>query len=209
MCVPALKIPIDVKKLLICNVHLGKKTCENLMKIYIWKRRKDGLFIINISKTMKKIALAARVISSIKNPSEILAISTQTIGQRAVIKFSQFVGCQIMVGRWTPGRLTNQSCKKFLEPQLIILSDPSIDSQPLNESSYVNIPTIAFCNTQTSLKFVDVAIPGNTSDKHAVAILWWLLAREILRIKGAISKIEEWEIPVDLFIARNQDQEEE
>mmetsp|Transcript_46720 Transcript_46720/g.117092 ORF Transcript_46720/g.117092 Transcript_46720/m.117092 type:complete len:207 (+) Transcript_46720:398-1018(+) len=194
----------DIKKLLLCNVHLGKKTCQNLMKIYIWKRRKDGIFIFNLSKTLKKINLAARAIAGIKNFGEIMAISNQTIAQRAVMKFSQFIGCQMIVGRWTPGKLTNQSCKTFSEPQLLILACPQADVQPLIESSYVNIPTIAFCNSESSLKFVDIAIPGNNENKHSVALLWWLLTREVLRIKGDISSIEKWDIPIDIFLSRNE-----
>lgn len=199
------KIEIDdIKKLLLCNVHLGKKTCENLMKIYIWKRRKDRIFIFNLSKTLKKINLAARAITAIKNSSEVIAISNQTITQRAVMKFSQFIGCEMMVGRWTPGKMTNQSCKTFCEPQLIILADPLTDIQPLIESSYVNIPTIAFCNSDSTLNFVDIVIPGNNTSKHSVALLWWLLTREVLRLKGQVSRTEKWEIPVDIFLARNE-----
>jgi len=192
----------DIKKLLLCNVHLGKKTCENLMKIYMWKRRADGIFIFNVSKTLKKINLAARAIVAIKNTADIIAISNDSITQRAVMKFSQFVGCQMIVGRWTPGKLTNQSCKTFSEPQLIILADPLSDIQPLIESSFVNIPTIAFCNSNSCLKFVDIAIPGNNDSKHAVALMWWLLTREVLRIKGEVSMSEKWDIPVDIFLSR-------
>lgn len=199
----------NIKKLLLCNVHLGKKNCQNLMKMYVWKKRKDGIFIINVSKIIKKINLAARVVAAIKDPCEIIAISNETIGQRAVMKFSQFIGCQMMVGRWTPGKLTNQSCKKFSEPNLIILADPVTDSQPLKESSFTNIPTIAFCNTDTPLKFVDIVIPGNNLDKNSVALLWWLLTREILKVKGVISKNEEWNVPIDLFIARNHKEDTE
>jgi small subunit ribosomal protein SAe len=151
---------------------------------------------------LQKINLAARAIVTIKDPSEIIAISNENISQRAIIKFAQYTGCQIILGRWTPGKFTNHSCKKFSEPQLIILSDPNSDGQPLKESSFVNIPTIAFCNSEADLKYVDIVIPGNNLNKHSVALLWWMLTREILRMKGIISKSDEWEIPIDFFICR-------
>jgi small subunit ribosomal protein SAe len=193
----------DIKKLLLCNAHLGKKTCNNLMKIYIWKKRKDGIFIINISKTLQKINLAARAIVAIKSPIDVIAISNEDISQRATIKFAQYTGCQVIVGRWISGKFTNQSCKKFSEPQLIILTDPKANAQPLKESSFVNIPTIAFCNTEAELKFVDIVIPGNNINKHSVALLWWMLTREVLRMRGVISRTNEWDIPIDLFISQN------
>ena len=190
----------DIKKLLLCNTHLGTKTVENLMKNYVWKKRKDGIFIINISKTIKKLKIAARALAAVKDCSNILAISTSECSQKAVLKFSSFVKCQVLTGKWISGKLTNHMCKKFQEPEIIIIANPKIDYQPLLEASRTNIPTIAFCNTDTSLKFIDVAIPGNNLDNHSIAFLWWMLTREVLIFKGQISEIKEWEIPVNLFL---------
>jgi small subunit ribosomal protein SAe len=190
----------DIKKLLLCNTHLGSKTVENLMKNYVWRERKDGIFIINISKTIKKIKLAARAIAAVKDSSDIIAISTGNGSQKAVSKFSSFVKCQTLTGKWVSGKFTNHMCTGFQEPQLIIIVNPKIDHQPLSEASRANIPTIAFCNTDTPLKFVDIAIPGNNINNHSIALLWWMLTREVLRYKGEISELKEWETPVTLFL---------
>nr|UXY87846.1 40S ribosomal protein SSA [Cryptomonas curvata] len=197
----------DIKKMILCNSHLGSKHCSALMKVYIWKKRKDGFFLINVSKIIDKIKLAARAIVAINDKNEIIVISNSSKSEKAVLKFSNYIGCQAMVGRWTPGKLTNQMCKTFFQPQLIILANPSLDIQPINEASYVNVPTIAFCNTDSSLNFIDIAIPGNTKGKHSVAFLWWLLTREVLMLKGEINTTEDWDVPLDFFLDKNNEEE--
>ena len=88
-------------------------------------------------------------------------------------------GATPIAGRFTPGTLTNQITSSFREPRLLVVSDPIIDHQPIAEARYVSIPTIAFCNTNASLKYVDVAIPCNTEHNHSIGLMWWLLAREV------------------------------
>jgi len=190
----------DIKKLLLCNTHLGTRTCQFLMKNYTWKERKDGIFIINIFKTIKKLKLAARAIVAVKDSRNIIAISTGDYSQKPVLKFSFFIKCQTLIGKWTAGKFTNHMCSNFQEPELIILTNPQSDYQPLVEASRANIPSIAFCNTDTSLKFVDIAIPGNNSNSHSIALLWWMLTREVLIYKGVVSGIDTWDIPVNTFL---------
>jgi len=190
----------DITKLLLCNSHIGKKTCENLMKGYVWRERKDGVFIINISKTIKKIKLAARVIAAVKDSNNIVAISTGQYSHKAVLKFSALLKCQVVTGKWISGKLTNHQCKGFLEPELIIIANPSEDHQSVIEASQANIPTIAFCNTDTSLKFIDIAIPGNNENTYSIAFLWWILTREALKYNGQIEEEKSWDVPLQMFL---------
>jgi small subunit ribosomal protein SAe len=119
----------DVQKMLSAYVHLGTKNCDFQMTRSVWKRRNDGIFLINLAKTWDKLMLAARVIVTIENPSDVCVISARPYGQRAVLKYAQYTGAQALAGRFTPGSFTNQIQAKFMEPRLLIITDPRTDSQ--------------------------------------------------------------------------------
>jgi len=164
-----------------------------------------------LERTWEKLLLAARVIVAIENPKDICVVALSPAGQpsyaqRAVLKFASHIGCRSIAGRITPGTFTNQRQSHYMEPRLLITSDPRIDHQPIMEASYVNLPVISFANTHHNLRGIDIAIPCNTSGKYSIALMYWMLAREVLRLRDSISREREWEVLVDMFIYRDPEE---
>ncbi|KAJ2904923.1 40S ribosomal protein S0 [Zalerion maritima] len=200
----------DVEMLIAANSHIGSKNLQVHMQPYLWKRRVDGVHVINIGKTWEKIVLAARIIVAIDNPADVCVISARPYGQRAVLKFAAHTGATPIAGRFTPGSFTNYITRSFKEPRLIVVTDPRTDAQAIKEASYVNIPVIALCDTDSPTEHVDVAIPTNNKARHAIGTVWWMLAREVLRLRGTLpSREAPWDVMVDLYFYRDPEAEAE
>jgi len=203
----------DVKRMIACHVHLGSQNMDTSMARYVYKRNETGVHIIDIRKTWEKLQLAARAIVCVENPKDVCAVALSSqnsipYAQRAVLKLGQHTGCRTIAGRFTPGTFTNQQQSHFFEPRLLIASDTIKDHQPIVEASYVNMPVIAFCNTNSSLRGVDIAIPCNTSGKNSIALMYWMLSREVLRLQNSVSREKEWEVMVDMFVYRDPEEAE-
>ncbi|CAK9290606.1 unnamed protein product [Gordionus sp. m RMFG-2023] len=198
----------DMLKLLGVSAHTGAENLDYQMEQYVFKRSSSGTHLINLRKTWEKLLLAARAIVSIKNPADVYVISSYVKSQRAILKFASHTGATPIAGRFTPGTFTNQIQKNFKEPLLLIVSDPYVDHQPIMEAACVNIPVIGFCNSETPMKYVDIAIPCNNKGSFCIGLMFWMLAREILRFRGTIPRNQSWEVMPDLYFYREPEEAE-
>lgn len=200
------RINHDVAMMIKCKTHIGKANINHMMKPYVFKRTAEKVNLIDIFKQYEKLMVAARVCATVKNPADILVVSQKPLASRAIFKFAHYTGATHQVNRWTAGTLTNQITKQYLEPQVIIVADPKADCQAIKETCYANVPVIALCNTDSRLENVDIAIPCNNNYAHSLGIIFWMLAREILILRGELSKDEEWGIIPDLFFHTEEEQ---
>jgi len=198
----------DITKMLAATTHIGSDNSETTMEQYIFKKKTDGINIINLKKTWEKMVLAARAIAAVENPSDVFVVASRPYAQRAVLKFARYIGCSSIAGRFTPGAFTNQIQAAFREPRLLLISDPRSDHQPVTEASYANIPIVAFCNVDSPTKFIDIAVPCNNKSPQSIGLMWWFLAREVLRLRGSISRDMPWEVMPDLFFYRDPEEAE-
>jgi len=197
----------DLTKILVAQAHLGSANLDFQMEQYIYSRRKaDGVCLFNVRKMWDKLVLAARAIAAIENPADVCVISARQISQRGVLKYARYTGATPIAGRFTPGSFTNQIQRAFKEPRLVIITDPVADHQPITEASYVNIPVIAFVNSDNPLRHIDIAIPCNNRGAMSIGLMLWFLAREVLRLRGTLPRGDQWDVMCDLFFYRDQEE---
>merc|ERR1711939_378600 len=200
----------DILRLVHSECHLGNQNYHTSMERYINHVTPEGIPVFKVEETYNKIRLAARVIAAQPNVEDVIVVSSRDLGQRAVIKFATFTGASATSNaRWTPGVLTNHNTKQFKEPRLMVVVDVYADRKAVVEASYMNIPVIALVNSDSSLQFVDVAIPCNNKSTQSISMIFWLLAREVMILKGQLNKDEEWDIKVDLFYYKTVDEQKE
>ncbi len=167
------------------GIHIGTRTATADMRPFIYRVRSDGLFVLDVRATDTRIKIAARFIA--RYPAESVVIfSARQYGQAPVRKFAEVTGCIAYPGRFIPGSLMNPSLSTYIEPELIVLTDPRADKQPLTEANQVGIPVIALLDTDSTMSGVDLVIPCNNKGRRSLAAVYWLLARQILRERGTI-----------------------
>ena len=182
------------------GAHIGTRQKTADIKDFIYKVRNDGLYIIDVKKTDERIKTAAKLISKY-NPEDILVVSVRQYGQKPIKILAEHTGIQVLDGRFRPGTLTNPSAKGFLEPELLILTDPLADVQALHEAKNIGIPVVGLCDTNNEIKYLDFVIPTNNKGRRALALVYWLLARAILKEQGKIKSFDSFKPTVEDFEA--------
>ena len=191
---------IDEDTFLTCGVHIGTKQKSKDMEPYVYKVRDDGLRILNVNLTSEKIKEAAKFLKDYE-PKDVLVVSARQYGWKPAKKFADACGFVCIAGRFTPGRLTNPEMRFFIEPKIIVLTDPAADAQAFREALNINVPVVAMCDSNNLTTGIDIIVPGNNKGRRSLALIYWLMAREILRIKGELPADGELEETIDDYEA--------
>lgn len=180
-------IPID--EYLAAGVHIGTQQKTRDMMSYIYRVRTDGLYVLDVQSTDKRIKMAGKFLANYE-PSKILVVSARQYGQRPATMFAKAVGAKANVGRFIPNTLTNPAFGGYIEPDVVMATDPSGDSQAVNEAVDAGIPVVALCDTNNMISNVDLVIPTNNKGRKALTLIYWLLARQVLRERNEESRFK-------------------
>jgi small subunit ribosomal protein S2 len=174
---------VPVEEYLAAGVHIGTQQKSKDMKRFIYRVRGDGLYILDIRETDERIKTAAKFLSQF-DPPKILVVTSRQYGQYPAKKFAETIGGTAATGRFIPGMLTNQNLNGYMEPEVVVVTDPIGDSQAINEAVQSGIPIVALCDTNNMTSYVDLVIPTNNKGRKALSMVYYLLTREMLRIRG-------------------------
>jgi small subunit ribosomal protein S2 len=201
-----LLLPRDT--LLSAGIHIGTRIKTLDMEPFIYRVRPDGLFVLDVKKTDDRIRVAAKFLARF-DPPKVAVAAARLYAQEPIKKFCEVTGATPIIGRFIPGQLSNPLYVKRIEPEVIIVSDPRADGQAVKEASKVGIPIVALCSTDNEFAGVDLVIPTNNKGRRALAVVFWLLARQILRERGELAADKDPTVTIEDFEAKITKEEEE
>lgn len=200
-----LLLPRDT--LLSAGIHIGTRMKTRDMEPFIYRVRPDGLFVLDVKKTDDRIRIAGKFLARFE-PAKIAAAAARLYAQEPVKKFCEVIGAKPIIGRFMPGLLSNPLYPDRIEPEIIIVSDSKADFQAVREAAQVGIPVVALCSTDNEFTGVDLVIPTNNKGRRALAVIFWLLARQTLRERGELPMDKDLSLTIEDFEAKISKEEE-
>ncbi|HJT83468.1 MAG TPA: 30S ribosomal protein S2 [Nitrososphaeraceae archaeon] len=186
------------KMILSTGIRVGTPVKTKSMSRYIIRANPEGLYILDISKTLYRIDVAAKFIGR-TNIAKVAVTSAREYGKKPVEKFCEATGATQILGRFMPGTFTNPSLPKYMEPDIVIVTDPQADRQAVIEATRAGVPVIAISNSDNVISQVDLVIPANNRGRKALATVYWLLAREVMKKQGKIKSDKDMKSTIDDF----------
>jgi small subunit ribosomal protein S2 len=194
------------KKILSTGIRVGTTVKTTFMQPFITKASPEGLYMIDLDKTLTRIKTAAKFANRI-DAEKILVCSGREYATTPIERFCEMTGTRKMLGRFMPGTLTNPSLPYYTEPRLVIISDPQVDSQAIIEATNAGIPVIGISNTDNITSMIDVVIPANNRGRKSLATVFWLLAREILIERKQLGENDPMKYEIDDFETKISEEE--
>jgi len=182
------------------GVHIGTQQKSSSMKRFIYKVRADGLYVLDIKKTDTRIREAAKFLAKYE-ADKILIVAARQYGQKPARLFGKTIGAQVLAGRFVPGTLTNPELRQFVQPKVLFVTDPAADQQALREALNVGIPVAGLCDANNETRDVDLVVPTNNKGRRALATVYWLLTREVLKARGEVKEDGDFKPTIDDYEA--------
>jgi small subunit ribosomal protein S2 len=204
--VEELLLPRDT--LLSAGIHIGTRMKTLDMAPFIYRVRPDGLFVLDVKKADERIRVVAKFLARYEK-AKVAVAATRLYAHEPVKKFCEITGATSIIGRFIPGQLSNPQYSRRVDPEIIVVSDPRADAQAVKEASRVGIPIVALCSTDNEFAGVDFVIPTNNKGRRALAVIFWLLARQILRERGELGVDKEPTFTIEDFEAKVTREEED
>ena len=201
-----LLLPRDT--LLSAGIHIGTRMKTKDMEPFIYRVRPDGLFVLDVKKTDDRIRVAAKFLARFE-PAKVAVAATRLYAHEPVKKFCELTGAMPLTGRFIPGQLSNPLYPNRIDPEVIVVCDPRADAQAVKEASNVGIPIVALCSTDNEFAGVDLVIPTNNKGRRALAVIFWLLSRQVLRERGELAADKDPTATIEDFEAKITREEEE
>ena len=193
-----LLVPIELYRK--AGVMFGTQICTKYMKKFTYKILPEGYYMLDINKTDERLRIAARFLASFE-PERIAVVAVRVYAQKPATMMCHYLGCKAITGRIIPGIFTNPHLEQYIEPDVIFVSDPRTDKQALIEASKIGVPIVAFADTDNKVENVDLVIPANNKGRRSLALLYWILTREILRYRGVLGPNEDLDVGYEAFMA--------
>lgn len=198
----SLEDPNNLEKMILSTgIRVGTPIKTKFMTSFITRANPEGLYILDISKTLARIDVAAKFIGR-TNIANVAVTSAREYGKTPIEKFCELTGARGIFGRFMPGTFTNPSLPKYLEPEIVIVTDPQADEQAVLEATRAGVPVIALSNSDNITAKVDLVIPSNNRGRKALATVYWLLTKEVLKKQGKIKSDSEMPLTIDDFEAK-------
>ncbi|KAA2279759.1 30S ribosomal protein S2 [Candidatus Nitrosocosmicus sp. SS] len=197
-----LEDPNNLEKMILSTgIRVGTPIKTKFMNSFITRANPEGLYILDISKTLARIDVAAKFIGR-TNIANVAVTSAREYGKTPIEKFCELTGARGIFGRFMPGTFTNPSLPKYMEPEIVIVTDPQADEQAVLEATRAGVPVIALSNSDNITSKVDLVIPSNNRGRKALATVYWLLTKEVLKKQGKIKSDSDMPLAIDDFEAK-------
>ena len=160
--------------------YLGMKVITPTMKKYVYRRRLDGLAILNTLLVDKKLADGIDFIKQFK-PGDWTLVCKREAGWRGAKMFKELTGVRTFTKKYPSGILTNTKLDNFVETKMILICDPWLDKNALADAKNVRIPVVGICDTNNHTADIDIVMIGNNKSNKSLGLFFWLMAGEYMK----------------------------